>query len=62
MIEFAYNNAKHASIGYISFKLNYGYHSCIFYNKDVNHCSRSKAAGELTKKLRNLMAIYKKNL
>ena len=56
MAEFAYNNAKHASTGYTSFELNCGYHLCVSYREDLNPCSRSKAADELTKKLRNLIA------
>ena len=62
MAEFAYNNAKHASTGYISFKLNCRYHSRISYKKDVDPHSRSKAADELTEELRNLMAAYRENL
>ena len=62
MAEFAYNNVKHASTGYTSFELNYGYHLCVSYKEDVDPCSRSKAADELTKELRNLMAIYRENL
>ena len=56
MAEFAYNNMKHASIEYTPFKLNYGYHLRISYKEDVDPRSRSKAADELTKELRNLMA------
>ena len=62
MAEFAYNNAKHASTGYTLFKLNCGYHLCVSYEENVNLCSRSKAADELTKELRNLLATYRKNL
>ena len=47
---------------YISYELNYGYHLRIFYKKDIDLRSKSKAADELTKKLRNLMVIYRKNL
>ena len=62
MAEFGYNNAKHASTGYKSFKLNCGYYLYIFHKKDINSRSRSKAADELTKELGNLMAIYRENL
>ena len=62
MVEFTYNNAKYGSIGYRPFKLNCGYHLCIFYKKNVDSHSRSKTANELTKKLRNLIAICIKNL
>ena len=62
MTEFGYNNAKHASMGYMPFKLHYRYHPRIPYKEDVGPCSRSKAADELIKKLRNLIAIYRKNL
>ena len=56
MAEFAYNNAKNASTGYTSFKLNCGYHPRIFYEEDVDPYSRFKAANVLTEELRNLMA------
>ena len=62
MTEFAYNNTKYASTRYKSFNLNCGYYSRVFYEKDINSHSKSKAANELTKELRNLMTMYKKNL
>ena len=62
MVEFAYNNAKHASTGYTPFELNCGYHPCVSYEEDVDPCSRSKAADELTEELRNLMAACRENL
>ena len=60
--EFAYNNAKHASMGYTPFELNYRYHSHVLYKEKVDPRSRFKVANELTKELRNLMATCKKNL
>ena len=62
MAEFAYNNVKHSSIGYMSFKLNCRYSLCVFYKKIFDLRFRSKAADELTKKLRNLIATYRENL
>ena len=62
MAEFAYNNIKHASIGYTSFELNCGYHLRVSYQEDVDPRSRSKSADELTEKLRNLMVTYKEIL
>ena len=62
MAEFVYNNAKYTSMGYMPFELNYEYHLCVFYKEDVDPCSRSKAADELTKELRNLIAVCKENL
>ena len=56
MAEFAYNNAKHASTGHTSFELKCEYHPYVSYKEDVDPRSRSKAANELTKELRNLMA------
>lgn len=44
------------------FELNCGYHSCIFYNKNVNPRSQIKSAKELATKLRNLMIICKQSL
>ena len=62
MAEFAYNNAKYASMGYTPFEFNCGYHPCISYEEYVNPCSRSKVADELTKELRNLIAACRENL
>ena len=62
MAEFAYNNTKHTSIGYIPFKLNCGYHPYVSYKEDVNPRSRFKVADELIEELRNLMAICRENL
>ena len=62
MAEFAYNNAKHTRMGYTPFELNCRYHLRISYEEDVDPRSRSKAADELTEKLRNLIATYRENL
>ena len=62
MAEFAYNNTKDASTGYIPFELNCRYHPRISYEEDIDPHSRSKAADELTEELRNLMAACRKNL
>ena len=62
MVEFAYNNAKYTSTGYTSFKLKCRYHSYVSYQENVNPHSRSKVVDKLTKELRNLMAVCKKNL
>ena len=62
MTEFVYNNTKDTSIQYTSFGLYYRYQPRISYKKNVNPQSRSKRANELTKKLRNLMAICRENL
>ena len=62
MAEFAYNNAKNASTGYTSFKLNCGYHPCVSFEEDTNPRSQSKMAEELSSKLRELMTVYWENL
>ena len=62
MAEFAYNNAKNASSGYIPFKLNCGYHPRMSYKEDVNFRSKSKSADNLSAKLRELMIICRENL
>ena len=62
MAEYAYNNAKHASTEYTPFELNCGYHLRVFYKKNVDPHSRSKAADELTEELKNLMAACRENL
>ena len=46
--EFAYNNAKNASTGHIPFELNCRYHPCVSYKKDLDPCSKSKTAKELS--------------
>ena len=35
MAEFAYNNAKNASIGHMLFELNCGYHPQMWYEEDI---------------------------
>ncbi len=57
MAEFAYNNAKNASIGHTPFKLNCGYHPRVSFKEDVNPRSRFRSANELTKELRELMEV-----
>ena len=60
--EFAYNNAKIASIGYTSFKYNCGYYSHVFYKEDLNLCSKSKTVEKLSSKLQKLINVYQQNL
>ena len=62
MAEFAYNNAKNASIGHTPFELNCRYHPWVSYKKDLDLCSNSKTAEELSSKLQNLMAVCQQNL
>ena len=62
MAEFAYNNAKNTNMRYMPFKLNCGYYLYISYKDDIDPYSEFKVANKLTKKLRNLMVIYRKNL
>ena len=57
MAEFAYNNAKNASTGHTSFKLNCGYHPCVSYEEDLDPRSKSKTVKKLSSKLRNLMVV-----
>ena len=45
--KFAYNNTKNTNTGHISFKLNCGYHLCVFFKKETNLCSQSKIADKL---------------
>ena len=60
--EFAYNNAKNASTSYTPFELNCGYHPHISYKEDFNSRSKSKSADDLASNLRELIAVYRKNL
>ena len=62
MTEFAYNNAKNASIDHSPFELNCGYHPCVFYEEDLDPYSKSKTAKKLSSKLQNLMAVCQQNL
>ena len=62
MAEFAYNNAKNASIGHTLFQLNCRFHLRSSYKKDVDLCSRLKTADELATELRDLMSVCKKNI
>ena len=57
MAKFAYNNAKNASTGYTPFKLYYGYYLHVFYEEDLDFCSKSRTAEELFSKLRKLMTM-----
>ena len=61
MAEFAYNNTKNASIGHTPFKLNYGYHPWILYERDVDLYSQSKSAHELLAELKELIIICQEN-
>lgn len=57
--EFPYNNAKNANTDYTLLKLNCGYYSQVFLQKDVNFYSKSKTARKLLlepKKLRLFIA------
>ena len=62
MAEFAYNNAKYASMRYTPFELTCEYYPRVSYEKDIDPRFRSEAADELIKELRNLMAVYRENL
>ena len=62
MAEFAYNNAKNASIGFTPFKLNCGYYPRVSYKEDLDPHSWLKTVEELSSKLWNLIAAYQQNL
>ena len=59
MTEFAYNNAKNASIGFSLFELNCGYYPRVSYKKEktLNSHSKSKTAEKLSSELRELMIV-----
>ena len=61
MMEFAYNNAKNASISYRFFNLNYRNFPCISYEKDFDLCLKSKTAEELSSKLQNRIKACQHN-
>ena len=60
--EFAYNNAKNASIGYTLFELNCDFHPRSSYEEDIDPCSKSKTADQLVIELHTLISMCKKNL
>ena len=62
MAEFAYNNARNASTDYMPFELNCGYHPWVSYKEDVDPCSQSKSADELSAELKKLMIVCRENL
>ena len=62
MAEFAYNNAKNASISHTPFELNCDYHSWMLYEEKVDPRSKSKSADELSVELKELMIVCQKNL
>ena len=62
MAKFAYNNAKNASIGHMSFELNCGYHTWMSYEKNIDPRSQSKLVDKLSAELRGLMIFYQENL
>ena len=62
MAEFAYNNAKNASISHTLFELNFGYHPRVPYEEDVDLRSKSKSAEELATELKERLAVWQKNL
>ncbi len=62
MTEFAYNNAKNASIGHTPFELNCVFHPRTSYEEDVDPRSKSKAADKLATELRELTTVCKENL
>ena len=62
MPEFAYNNAKNASIGHTPFELNCGYHPRISYENNVDPRSKSKLVDKLSAELTELMIVCQENL
>ena len=62
MAEFAYNNAKNTSTGYISFELNCGFHPRVSYDENIDLRFRLKTADQLAIELEALMSMCKENL
>ena len=50
------------SIGHTPFDLNCSYHSQMLYKEEVNSCSKSKSADELSAELRELIIICQETL
>lgn len=62
MVEFTYNNTKNTSTSHISFELNCRYYLRIFYEKDVDFCSKLKLADQLLQNLQELITVCQENL
>ena len=62
MAEFAYNNAKNASIDFTPFEFNCGYYPWVSYKEDLDPHSKSRTAEELSSELRELMTVCQQNL
>ena len=62
MVEFAYNNAKNASISHMPFELNCKYYLRVFYKEDLNLRSKLKTAEKRFSKLQELMTVCQQNL
>ncbi len=62
MAKFTYNNIKNASTDHIPFKLNYSYYPRIFFEEDVDPCSRSCSTNKLAEELRELIKVCYQNL
>lgn len=61
MVEFAFNTAKNTSTSHITFKLNYCYHLYVSSKKDIDPCSKSKSANELSIELSGLVLVCHEN-
>ena len=57
MAEFAYNNAKNVSTNHIPFELNCGYYPKVFFEEDVDLCSKFCSANKLVTELRELIEV-----
>lgn len=62
MAECAYNNVWNVRTGHTLFELNCGYHSRIYFEGNVNPCSKSRSADGLAKQLIDLILIIWQNL
>ena len=62
MAEFAYINAKNASIGNTPFELNCGYHLKVLFEENVDPHSKSHSIDKLAKKLRGQIEVFYQNL
>ena len=62
MAEFAYNNAKNATIGHTPFELNCGYHVWMLYEEEIDSRFKSKSANKVSAQQRELMFVCRENL
>lgn len=58
MTKFAYNYAKNTNTSHILLELNYSYYFYVFFEDNINPCSKSSSTNKPAKELKDLISIY----